>query len=399
MSGWSRLGSVKLAVAFFAVSGFGSASGEVEKLLDTTLFHSTDQHYRWSEGSIINLDDGDHLLMAVTCFGLGGHDNTEAEILAFECHDGGLTWTPLEDARVLQENVGDENTMSPALLKLNNGEILCFVNVKNSIRDCGPWVKRSKDGGATWGPLKRLPYEGYGGVGCDRALQISSGRVLLPCWVSMDALGSTHAYVFHSDDLGDTWQKTALVTTPKGTTGRRTDPAAEEPMIIELEDGRLMMIIRVYLKSIYKCYSSDGGATWSKPVSAGIPSPGSMATIRRLPNGDILLIWNWARVETIDGPWPRNFLSAAISKDEGENFTCVRRLDGAADFEGKITMANVAFAADDKVVITYSKSMTKKNAYNWRLQAIPLQWFYEGDTSQVYGATNFPALESKLSSH
>ena len=35
-------------------------------------------------------------------------------------------------------------------------------------------------------------------------------------------------------------------------------------MILELKDGRLMMIMRVYLKSIYVSYSSDGGATWSE---------------------------------------------------------------------------------------------------------------------------------------
>ena len=284
--------------------------------------------------------------------------------------------------------------MSPALLKLNNGDVLCFVNVKNSIRDCGPWVKRSTDGATTWGPLERLPYEGYGGVGCDRALQTSTGRVLLPCWVSLDSLDSTRACVCYSDDLGKTWRKTGLITTPKGSTGRKTDPAAEEPMIIELEGGRLMMILRTYLKSIYKCYSTDGGATWTEPVSSGIPSPGSMATIRRLPNGDILLIWNWATPETIDGPWPRNVITAAISKDEAKNFSYVRHLDGDADFEGKITMANVAFAAADKVVITYSKSMTKKNAYNWRLQVLPLAWFYEGDTEQVYGESCLPALDT-----
>jgi len=373
-----------------------SATGQKEKLLDTTLFESTEQHCRWSEGSIVNLDGEGHLLMAVTLFGQGGHDNTAARIPAFHSYDGGLTWTSFEEAAVLQENVGKENTMSPALLKLRNDHLLCFVNVKNSIRDCGPWVKRSTDNGETWGELRRLPYEGYGGVGCDRALQLSSGRVLLPCWVSLDALGSTRAYACFSDDLGETWEKTDLISTPRGSTGRKTDPAAEEPMIIELKDGRLMMIMRTYLKSIYKSYSSDGGATWAEPVSSGIPSPGSMATLRRLPNGDILLIWNWAEPAAIDGPWPRNFISAAISQDEGRNFSHVRHLDGAADFQGKITMANVAFAANDRVVITYSKSMTKKNAYNWRLQVLPVSWFYEGDTGQVYGESYLPALEAAL---
>ncbi|MCP4643523.1 MAG: hypothetical protein GY851_23950, partial [bacterium] len=73
----------------------------------------------------------------------------------------------------------------------------------------------------------------------------------------------------------------------------------------------------------------------------------------------------------------------------------VRHLDGADDFEGKITMANVVFSGGN-AVITYSKSMTKKNAYNWRLQVIPIPWFYEGDKEQVYGESYLPTLEAEL---
>ncbi|MBN2311450.1 MAG: exo-alpha-sialidase [Candidatus Hydrogenedentes bacterium] len=396
MSMWEPAGGLVGMVLAMIVLGEAGAGADTEKLVDTTLFAQNDVIFRWSEGSTINLDGEDHLLMAVTVFGGGGHDNSEARIVGFHSYDGGLTWPEADQAEVLQENVGEENTMSPALLLLDNGEILCFVNVKNEGWDCGPWVKRSTDGGVTWGPLERLHYEGYGCVGNDRAIQLRSGRVLLPCWVSMDGLGSSQVWVFYSDDHGRTWQRSPIVSTPPGSTGRKTDPAAEEPMIIELTDGRLMMIMRTYLKSIYRCYSSDGGATWTEPETSGIPSPGSMATIRRLPNGDILLIWNWAPLEAISGPWPRNFLTSAISTDDGRNFTSVRHLDGAADFEGKITMANVTFAGDDRVVITYSKSMSKKNAYNWQLQVIPLQWFYEGDMSQEYGERYVPTLEAYL---
>ena len=45
-------------------------------------------------------------------------------------------------------------------------------------------------------------------------------------------------------------------------------------------------------------------------------------------------------------------------------------------------------------VITYSKSPTKKNHYSWRLQVIPLAWFYEGDTSKVYGEKFLAGLKA-----
>ena len=123
------------AVAVLGLAAFlsGPARGQTEKLLDTTLLFSNEETYRWSEGSTVNLDGRRHLLMAVTLFGAGGHDNTEARIIAFHSHDGGQSWTPPDQAEVLQENVGDENTMAPSLLKLDDGELLLFANVKHSI--------------------------------------------------------------------------------------------------------------------------------------------------------------------------------------------------------------------------------------------------------------------------
>jgi hypothetical protein len=107
------------------------------------------------------------------------------------------------------------------------------------------------------------------------------------------------------------------------------------------------------------------------------------------------LIWNWGEEEKINGFWPRNRISSAVSTDDGKTWTSLRHLDGAEDFPGKITMANVEFS-DGNAVLTYSKSMTGKNAYSWRLQVIPIQWFYEGDKSVVYGDCYRPTLEAKI---
>jgi sialidase-1 len=390
-----------VAVTLLAGATQASTADAVEKLVDTVLYPhdpSPTGVARWSEGTILSLDGKKHLMMLVTAFGQGAHDDTGASILRFDSLDGGLTWSPLDEAVVFQKSKGlaKQNVMSPALLRLDKGDILCFFMVKNSLSDCGVWMKRSTDNGNTWSKPERLPYEGYGGIASDRALLLSTGRILVPCWVSMDKLASDHAYCFYSDDHGQSWEKTALISAPKGTSGdRKTDPAAEEPMVVELKDGRLMMVMRVYLKSIYVSYSEDQGTTWSPPKSSGIPAPGSMTTLTRMPDGNILLIWNWTLEEKINGPWPRNVITAAVSSDEGKNFTYVRHLDGETDFPGKITMANVTFC-DGNAVITYSKSMSMANHYNWRLQVLPIEWFYEGDTQQVYGEKYLPTLAEKI---
>jgi hypothetical protein len=377
----------------------GPVSEATEKIVDRIMLpHSdaADGVFRWSEGSIVNLDGNQELVLLVSAFGHGGHDDTAANILEFHSADGGKSWTPLAEARVFQENIGQRNVMAPSLLHLDNGDLLCFFLVINSNRDGGPWMRRSRDNGATWSEPIKLPFTGYGGSANDRAIQLKSGRVVLPCWQSTDELGSTHSYCFYSDDRGETWNKSPLISTPPGSTGRGTNPAAEEPAVVELNDGRLLMFIRTYLGSIYRSDSTDGGATWSAAASTGIASPGSQVTLSRLPTGDILLIYNWAKPETIDGPWPRNYLTSAISKDEGKTFSFVRHLDGGADFPGKITMANVEIVGDNAVVM-YSKSESKKNTYDWRLQVLPIAWFYEGDQRQVLGKTDDDASATSSS--
>ncbi len=389
-AGQARFRTILLAVTALILATAANALA-VEKIVDRVLYpHSPDKSdvYRWSEGSIVSLDGKQHLMMVVTALGFGGHDDTAGDILRADSYDGGRTWTPQDELTVFQKNIGKANVMSPSLLRLDENSLLCFFIVQNEGRiEGGTWMRRSEDNGKTWSEPTPLPYKGYGGLASDRAFLTSKGRILLPVWNSMDGLKSTYVYCLYSDDRGKSWKETVPMTTPKGSTGRTTDPAAEEPTIVELHDGRLMMFMRTYLKSIYVSYSEDGGLTWSTPCDSGIPAAGAMPTIRRMPNGDLLLIWNWAPTEKIDGPWPRNRISSAVSTDDGKTWTSLRHLDGSEDFEGKITMANVTFVGDN-AVITYSKSMSKKNAYNWRLQVIPIAWFYEGDKSVTYGACN-----------
>ena len=383
-----------LALAAVLIAGDAIA---VEKLVDTVMFPhdpSPNGVFRWSEGSILNLDDKNDLMMLVTASAQGG-DWSPAKILEFRSADGGITWTPLAEARVFQDGQG-RNVTSPSLLRLDNGHILGFFSVRTSVNDeGGPWMRRSTDNGQSWTEPQQLPYSGYGIASSDRAMQLRGGRILVPAWQSNDKLRSTYAYSFYSDDRGQTWHKTDLITTPKrtegppveppkGSIGQHIDPSAEEPAVVELKDGRLLMFIRNYSKTIFRSYSDDQGSTWSPPESTGIPSPGSQPTLTRLPNGDLLLIWNWAPAEEINGPWPRKFISTAISKDEGRTFSSLRHLDGAADFAGKITMA-YAEPVGDNLVVAYSKSESMKNTYSWRLQVLPMSWLYEGDNQHVFG--------------
>jgi sialidase-1 len=374
------IGRACIVAAVVAAASLGKPSEGVaiDKLVDTVMLpHDPDGVVEWCSGTTLSLDGQNRLMMLVQA-NYGGHDESPSDILRFDSTDGGLHWTPLGQAQVFQANIGVNCVEAPSLLRLSSTKLLCFFGVNNSaLWDDGPWMKQSLDNGASWSSPVRLPYEGYGAPISDGAILCSTGRVVLPSWVSFDRLGSDYAYCFYSDDQGQNWQKSPYMTTPKGSVGRSTDPAAEEPTVIELSDHRLMMLIRTYLGSFYKSYSSDFGAHWTTPVDSGIMAPGAMPRLSRMPDGDILLLYNSATSEDeINGAFPRKYLSAAVSEDEGVHFSPFQLLDGGTDFPGKITMANVTFF-NDNAIITYSKSADLTNSYDWRLQVIPQGWFIE----------------------
>ncbi|MHB1483518.1 MAG: sialidase family protein [Saccharofermentanales bacterium] len=82
----------------------------------------------------------------------------------------------------------------------------------------------------------------------------------------------------------------------------------DEHMILELNDGSLLMLVRTHY-GIGKSYSYDGGKTWTAGEESGIAGPCSRFFIRRLKSGRILLVNHY----NFKG---RNNLTAMVSEDE-----------------------------------------------------------------------------------
>jgi hypothetical protein len=89
---------------------------------------------------------------------------------------------------------------------------------------------------------------------------LSSGRLLLPTSIARDpenrAPGPYDGSLFYSDDDGLTWTETA---------GRVVLPMRRvmEPHVEETRDGRVLMVMRNQLGSLFMSESADDGATWS----------------------------------------------------------------------------------------------------------------------------------------
>lgn len=325
------------------------------------------EHTRNGEADIVQLKDGS-LFLAYGKWNSGQNDFDFAEVWCKTSTDGGKTWG---NDRVLVPNEGKVTTFSVSLLRLQSDEILMAYLVKNSTDDCSIFFRKSGDECRTWS--SRIKYEippeysGYTGMNNNRLIQLKNGRIVGAAFDGAYVKGDPMiAFTIYSDDNGATWSKSTDVDI------RVIDPTnrhgAQEPCVIELKDGRLMMIIRNNLGSLGRSYSIDHGESWSpfeqiKELNASL----SPASIRRIPQtGDLLLIWNNSK--TMD----RRPLTSAISRDEGvtwENFKVVD--DGEVTFWG-FAYISITFVGD-KVLLTYWNG----DASDLKLTSIDYRWFYQ----------------------
>jgi sialidase-1 len=209
---------------------------------------------------------------------------------------------------------------------------------KNSLDDCHPFLRYSSDEGASWSePIAAIPEPGYYVLNNDRVVQLKSGRLVMPValHVPVDgkfgARGTAMTYI--SDDAGKSWRRTGVLDAPAG------DRAGfQEPGVVELKDGRLLMFIRTQRGSQYLSYSRDRGQTWSAAAPSKIASPLSPASIKRIPGkGDLLMVWNNhsaadpAMRSTPTSGGKRTPQTVAVSRDNGTTWEHVTNVREAAD--------------------------------------------------------------------
>jgi len=314
---------------------------------------------RNTEGAFVTLKDG-RVMFAYTRFS-GGGDHDAATIAARYSSDGGKTWTAIDTPVVANE--GGMNVMSVSLLRLRDGRIALFYLRKNSVADCRPYLRYSSDEGKTWSePALCIPEPGYFVLNNDRVIQLRGGRLVAPVAWHKDQDGKHTsrgiAMAYLSDDAGKTWRRsrTELQCPTPSSAG------FQEPGVVELNDGRIMMFIRTQLGSQYLSYSNDGGDTWSEAQPSAIQSPLSPASIKRVPStGELLMVWNdHARIDpsyrSADSGerrtgGKRTPLTVAVSRDEGKTWNHAHDL--LASPEGWYCYTAIHFAGD-RVLLAFA---------------------------------------------
>lgn len=254
------------------------------------------------------------------------NDHSPAYIVARYSDDGGSTWSNSDD--VVLENEADMNTVSTSLLRLADGTVALFYSRKNSLSDCLAYVRFSTDECQTWSEaVLCIPDEpGYYVVNNDRVVRLASGRILLPTALHKGPNGEFvrhgQSMCYLSDDDGHTWRRSRTVLDRQLGSDRDTDPGLQEPGVVPLRDGRLMMFMRGGGGCQYLSYSDDGGDTWSAAQASDIASPLSPASIKRIPStDDLLMVWNNNGQDERRTP-----LTVAVSGDDGQSWEHVQDL-------------------------------------------------------------------------
>ena len=129
---------------------------------------------------------------------------------------------------------------------------------------------------------------------------------------------------------------------------------AMEPFVAELNDGRLIMVIRNQLGSAFKSYSEDQGENWSLPQTTGLVAPESCPYVTNIPGSDkIMVIWNNSEynMHFRSHYGKRSPLTAAISADGGVTFSDFWDIET----DPKIAFSNpgITWTKDGVCLLTY----------------------------------------------
>ena len=227
-------------------------------------------------------------------------------------------------------------------------------------------VERSSDELATLSaPQYIMPDVGYFVVNNARVQLLSSGRIIVPAalhrntgtsWADFNPRAT--AVFFYSDDDGHTWQQSPTVLEGRIESGT----GLQEPGVIELQNGQLMMYARTDMGCQFQAISEDDGINWSIPEPSPLKSPTSPATIARIPwNQALIAVWN---DHSGRHPFPaekRTPLTWAVSHNEGQTWSASHIIRNQAD--GWYCYTSIRFIGD-RAVLSFCDGNSKVGKLN-----------------------------------
>jgi predicted neuraminidase len=228
-------------------------------------------------------------------------------LVSYSANDG-RSWTPAE----VFSDVPRMSDFDPALLA-DGKRVWAFFSVGRWIR--WPFVSEEKtmvgeqsfqiyqrysdDSGRTWSPAAAATIDRSWNCR-GNGIRHSSGDLLLPVY----QLKGLEAAVLKSTDNGETWRKAGSVKGPEG---------ADEPVVAQLRNGDVQMLLRTGGGTFWTAISKDRGESWSAAVKGKLPAARASHSLVRLRDGRLVL--------THDADASRRDpLTMRISSDDGKSW-------------------------------------------------------------------------------
>ena len=230
----------------------------------------------------------------------------------------------------------------PALITTRGGLLLAFAEGRASLHDHARndiVLKRSTNGGKTWGPLQVVHEDGTNSLGNPTAVLVrETGRVLLmyqryaagfdehKAEPGLDGPRICRTFTQHSDDEGATWSKPLEVTTQVKRSTVVTSTATGPGIGIQLargkHAGRILMPFNQgpYGKwKVYAAMSDDGGKSWRYGETAPEGAAGYANEVQfvELNDGSVML-------NARNQGGGERLRKISISRDGGETWSTTR---------------------------------------------------------------------------
>jgi len=236
------------------------------------------------------------------------------------------------------------------------------------------WITKSDDDGVTWSKpiditaaVKRAEWTWYAtGPGC--GIQLSAGRLLIPCDHAVEATQVRRSHVIFSDDHGATWRLGGVL-----------DDLTNECQAVELADGAVMLNMRSYHGKNRRAVatSKDGGLTWSavalddvliEPVCQASFLRYSRKTEKKVRSKDRIVFANPASTR-------REKMTVRLSYDEGKTWPVEQVLH-----EGPSAYSSLVVLASDDIGCLYERG-TKKPYETITYARFNLRWLTDAKDS------------------
>jgi sialidase-1 len=286
-------------------------------------------------------------------------DSGDIDLVVRRSLDAGKTWTPMQ---VVHEEGGDAPITigNPSPVEDRKTGAIHLLFARNNAR---VFATSSRDGGATWSQaveitesLRTFPFPwARVGIGPGHAIQLRSGRLLVPVWLNDRIRGNYRSAALYSDDGGKSWHA-------GGTVPAVTATNANECMLYERRDGAVVVSLRSSVHLRHTSVSRDGGVTWSDPAAvAGVPDPVCQASVLALRKGRVLFANPASATRRMN-------LTLRLSRDDGVTWPVERLL-----YEGPAGYSDLA-AAKDGTLFCLFENGEKSAAERIRLAKIPAGW-------------------------